>query len=303
MDDRLLSLLPSLIALVEEGGVGRAAKRVGVSQPRMSARLGQLRALLGDPLLVAASGTRGLVATERAEGIAVAASSILRDLDNAIAGEEFDATVATRTFTIMANDNAAAIVGLPLVNAVRTSAGPGIRVALHQFDAARLGELENGRIDLALGAPAQFERTPSLISRTIVRDRFVSAVRLGEQTASDIESYCARDHVLVSGDGGGFIGLVDRALEAIGRSRHVALSVQNYLLAIEAVAASDMVATLPRSLLFTQANRLHLFKPPVDLQPFTLAAAWHARNDDDLADRWLRETLSQTQIHLQSADQ
>ena len=291
MDNGLLPLLPSLVALVEDGGVGRAAKRLGISQPRMSARLATLRAILDDPVLVAASGTRGLIATDRVRNIAEAARRTLADLDASIAGSVFNAASATRTFSIMANDNAAAIVGLPLVEAVRANSGPNVRIALHQFDPARLAELENGRIDLALGAPAQFERMPALIARTVVRDRFVSAVRTGGPLAGNLDEYCARDHILVSGDGGGFEGLVDRALSARGRSRHVALSVQNYLLAIEAVATSDMVATLPHALLVVIDRRLSLFEPPLPLPVFTLAAAWHARVDADPAHRWLRERL------------
>jgi len=222
---------------------------------------------------------------------------MLTDLDTTIAGRVFDSANATRTFSIMANDNAAAIVGLPLVEAVRAGSGPNIRSALHQFDTARLGDLETGQIDLALGAPTQFERMPALIARTIVRDHFVSAVRADGPCVSDLDDYCARDHVLVSGNGGGFEGLVDRALAAQGRARRVALSVQNYLLAIEAVATSDMVATLPHTLLTARRHDLSLFEPPLSLPSFTLAAAWHARVDADPAHRWLRERLSA--IHRQ----
>jgi DNA-binding transcriptional ArsR family regulator len=51
-----LNLLVALEALVEERSVGRAASRVGLSQPAMSHALGRLRALLDDTLLVRAAG-------------------------------------------------------------------------------------------------------------------------------------------------------------------------------------------------------------------------------------------------------
>lgn len=291
MDDALLSLLPSLIALADEGSVGRAAKRLGISQPRMSARLATLRTILGDPVLVSASGTRGLIATDRARRLAKAARRTLDDLDAAVADGIFNAAEATRTFSIMANDNAATIVGLPLVEAIRMDSGANVRIALHQFDPARLSDLESGRIDLALGAPAQFERMPALLTRTVVRDRFRSVAQYDDPSLRTLDGYCARDHVLVSGDGGGFEGLVDRALASHGRSRRVALSVQNYLLALEAVATSDMVATLPNALLTARTRDLTVFEPPLLLPPFTLAAAWHAKVIGDPAHDWLLDRL------------
>lgn len=291
MNDDLLPLLPSLVALVEETGVSRAAKRMGISQPRMSARLASLRAMTGDPLLVQASGTRGLIATDRAKTLADAAHRLLADMARTFARGGFDPRADTRTFAIMANDNAAAIAGLPLVAAIREEAGDGMRVAMLQFDRDRLADLENGRLDLALGAPSQFERMPTLIARTITRDGFVAATRVGGSAVRNLDDYCARGHVLVSADGGGFDGPVDRALAQAGRRRRVVLSVQSYLLAIEAVATSDMIATLPRALLARQ-ERLMLSPPPMALPVFALAAAWHPRVDRDPAHRWLRDRLT-----------
>ena len=47
-----LNLLVALDALVSEAHVGRAAARVGLSQPAMSHALARLRDLMGDALLV-----------------------------------------------------------------------------------------------------------------------------------------------------------------------------------------------------------------------------------------------------------
>jgi DNA-binding transcriptional LysR family regulator len=289
--DELLHLLPSLIALVEEASVTRAARRLGVSQPRMSARLAQLRSALADPLLVASGGRRGLVATDRAVRIARTAGDLLRQLEETVAAEVFDPTTASRTLAIMANDNAAAIAGLPLAAAIAALAGPDLRTALLQFDATRLADLENGRLDLALGASTRFAAIPGLMSRVIVRDRFVAAVQRGTEPATTLDDYCARAHVLVSADGGGFDGPVDRVLARRERQRRVVLSVQSYLLAIEAVVVNGLMATLPRSLLAGHADRLTLFDPPIDLPPFSLSAAWHPRSDRDAAHRWMRSLL------------
>lgn len=59
-----LGLLVTLEALLAEGNVTRAARRLNLSQPALSARLARLRDQLGDPLLIPAR--RGMVLTQRA---------------------------------------------------------------------------------------------------------------------------------------------------------------------------------------------------------------------------------------------
>jgi len=59
-------LLMALHALLEELNVTQAAKRLGITQSSMSARLARLRTLFDDRLFVAALNGRGVVATPRA---------------------------------------------------------------------------------------------------------------------------------------------------------------------------------------------------------------------------------------------
>jgi DNA-binding transcriptional LysR family regulator len=59
-----LNLLVTLDAVLAEGSVTRAARRLGLSPSAMSRSLARLRETTGDPLLVRAG--RGLVPTPRA---------------------------------------------------------------------------------------------------------------------------------------------------------------------------------------------------------------------------------------------
>src|ERR1700679_618455 len=104
MADIDLNLLTSLDALLAEGSVVGAARRLGLSASAMSRTLARLRAVTGDPLLVRAG--RGLVPTphaaelrERVRNVALEAQAVLRP---AVSGLDFGAL--ERIFTIRANE-------------------------------------------------------------------------------------------------------------------------------------------------------------------------------------------------------
>src|SRR5262245_57249526 len=77
-----LNLLVALDALLEEGSVTLAAKRVGLSQSAMSHALARLRALTGDRLLVRTAS--GLIATPRARAMHAPVREALAQLDDAL---------------------------------------------------------------------------------------------------------------------------------------------------------------------------------------------------------------------------
>ena len=73
-----LNLLVAFDALVSERNVTRAAARVGISQPAMSAALSRLRKLFGDPLFLRSAA--GLVPTPRARDLADPLSQAWRQI-------------------------------------------------------------------------------------------------------------------------------------------------------------------------------------------------------------------------------
>ena len=72
-----LNLLVALDAIMAERSVTRAGKRIGLTQPAMSAALARLRLLCGDELFVRGSG--GLQPTPRAQDLAEPLSRALGD--------------------------------------------------------------------------------------------------------------------------------------------------------------------------------------------------------------------------------
>jgi DNA-binding transcriptional LysR family regulator len=108
--------------------------------------------------------------------------------------------------------------------------------------------------------------------------------------ALSLERFCALNHALVSFTGERFWGVTDEALAKVGRQRHIALSVTSFLILVEILHTTDMIAVAPRRLM-ASAQGLQLFPPPVEVPGFTKVAAWHERTHRNHAHQWIRQLL------------
>src|ERR1700761_346316 len=99
-----LNLLPALDALLSEGSVTGAAKRLGLSQSAMSRTLARLRSATGDPLLVQAG--RGMVPTPHAESLRGRARAAADEARALLSPQSpaLDLSTLSRGFSIRAND-------------------------------------------------------------------------------------------------------------------------------------------------------------------------------------------------------
>ncbi len=82
-----LNLLMALHVLMEEQNVTRAAHRLGLTQPTVSAMLTRLRKLFGDPLFIRTR--RGIAPTPRALSICTELADWLAQADALVAGKSF----------------------------------------------------------------------------------------------------------------------------------------------------------------------------------------------------------------------
>jgi DNA-binding transcriptional LysR family regulator len=289
-----LNLLTVLDALLDERSVTRAAARLGYTQPTISGMLARLRDLFGDPLFVRAQ--RGLLATPRAQALAVPLKQLLADSQRLVARDAFDPANAKATFTVSSNDYMQLALLVPFVNVLRSKARQ-VRLAIVPPIIEGLGDaLARGRIDLAVTIP-EFAMS-DLPSRLLYCERYVVAVRpqhpLARRAAMSIERLCNYDHVLVSPTGGSFEGPADQALARLQLRRKVRYSVPSFLLVPEMLQADDLVALVPSRLVHKHDKRLVVLKAPVEVPGFDVIAVWHPRVDQDMGHRWLRRRLAET---------
>lgn len=287
-----LNLLVSLDTLLAERNVTRAAERLNLSQPALSARLARLRDILGDQLLLPVQ--RGMVPTQRALELQTPLHEALESVRRVVAeGASFEPSTAVATISIVASDYVQYSILMLLAAALRTEA-PGVRIAWRSIEASQLiPPMERGEVDLALITP---DIAPEqLRMRKLYRERYVAIVRTDHpivRGSIDLDIFCALDHVIVSPQGGGFTGPTDEALEAVGRNRRVVLSTPGFLMVPELIERSDMIALVPYRIARDRSQRLQILEPPLIVPGFSIAMVWHDRTTTHPVQRWLREKIA-----------
>lgn len=118
-----MNLLPALDALLRTGSVAGAAAELNVSPSAMSRTLGQLRRVVGDPLLVPSG--RGLTLTPRAHEMQPRVQAALAAAVAALRPpREVELATLRREFRIRTNDGVAMSLGAPLL-ALAAREAPG----------------------------------------------------------------------------------------------------------------------------------------------------------------------------------
>jgi DNA-binding transcriptional LysR family regulator len=285
-----LNLLITLDALLTEGSVADAARRLRLSPSAMSRALSRLRQTTGDPLLVRAG--RGLVPTPRAielrdrvRQIVDEAGAVLRPDDH------LDLATLIRTYTVRTSDGFVENFG-PCLLAMIAADAPGVRLFFLQKTDKDSTPLRDGRVDLETGV-IEDTTGPEVRSQALFRDRLVGVVRKEHplsRAAVTAAGYLKASHVVVSRNGLAE-SAVDNPFLPPGTQRAVATIVSGFSAALSLVRASDLVATVPDRHTRNLREGLFSFSLPLDSQAFTVSMLWHPRLDSDPAHRWLRSCV------------
>lgn len=289
-----LNLLVSLDVLLKERNVTHAAARLNLSQPALSAQLSRLRQAFEDPLLIPADNGRGMDPTALALELVEPLHAALKDLEVLVRRRpRFDALNDIRDFRIATTDNGVVVIGLPLLRRLQTEAGSGIRLAFRLLDSTGSTEqVDRDDIDLLIAPPSM---VPSMLKSRRLYDETYSMVQRKFHPRGnrrpELDAYCALDHILVSLDGGGFEGRVDKVLAETDRSRRVVLSVPSFTLVPPVLRTTDYVCTMPTRFVRTLDHDCECFELPFLVPGFAMHMAWHARHHHDPANLWLRQQV------------
>lgn len=286
-----LNLLLALDALLSERNVTKAAARLHISQPALSAQLARLRDVFADPLLTPIQ--RGMAPTVRAQELQQPLREALDQVRNVVAqGAAFNPAKAKLTLSLAASDYVQYAVLMPFINQLRQTA-PHIKIALMRLNGATLEkQMEAGEIDLAVMNP--LTAPANLRSRHLHDDRYVCIVRKNHPKVKrhmTLELMATLEHIVVSPRGGLFAGATDTALAAHGKKRKVPVSTSSFLWVPEMVQRSDMMALVPERLVSDRADRLLVLEPPIPVANFSVSLLWNDRTHAHKAHQWIREQL------------
>ncbi len=286
-----LNLLVLFEAVMKERHVARAANKLHLSASAVSHGIARLRNTFNDPLFL--KHPKGVVPTATASALAEPIAAILAQVREVVASaESFDARRSKRRFRIGAADAIAAVALPPALSEIEAQA-PGIAVSVRDvLPMETLAALDAGEIDVALYPLA--ELPPRFAARELFEERFVVASRANHpfRKRPTLETYCSARHLLVSrtGDTHGF---VDDILGKQGCSRRVVMTVPNFMWALALIADSDLLGTLPESLMRTHAKLFGLqwIEAPFEITRFQmkLVVPHVALKDAGIA--WLMDVL------------
>jgi len=297
-----LNLLITLEALLSERNVTKAAARLGLSQPAVSAQLVRLRGLFADQLLIPAQ--RGMTPTQRALELQ---GPLRRSLDGVrdvvTQSGTFDPATAELTVVIASTDLAQYAYLVAFAIELRLQA-PNIRLVLRGIDSKAIEkQTENGDVDLGILLPNL--APPSMRLRKFTKERFVLVARKRHprvRGAISLKQFLDLDHVIAEPRNVSFSGAADSALQALGHQRRVVLSVASFLIAADIVAHSDLIAILPMSIVADRTDRLQILEPPIKVEGFPMALVWHERTHSHAGHRWLRDALAASANRKQNGD-
>ena len=289
-----LNLLVTFEALLEECSVSRAAVRVGLSQPAISAALRRLRALFGDELFVRSG--RGVQPTPRALELGEPVRAGLAQFRRALGGEAaFEPSTSGRTFRLAMTDYAEWLLLASLMRQLDSKA-PGIHLQVRRLDGLFQtpdAELRAGAIDLAIGF---FGDTRTLqqgiLAETLLEEENLVISRRGRKGAMTLEAFTAARHAAIIYRPEPW-GLIDQELAARGHRRKLCLAVPHFQTVVAVVAASDLIACVPQRLAhhFRREIGLKVVRMPFPMPPFHTRMVWHRHAADDPALRWLQSEL------------
>lgn len=287
-----LNLLLTLDVLLDEQSVSRAADRLHVSQPAISAALGRLRSFFNDPLL-ATHGKR-MHPTAHALSLRDELKGLLGQIDSMITrSTSFEPATTERRFRIGLSDYIVTVLSSTLMPTLNKLA-PSLRLDLQPPSDVFMTTLERGELDLIVTPKSYI--SPNHPSEHLFTETFVvvgwSGNPLLQQQMSEEQFYAS---AFVSAE----IGLQTRAsfaeqqLKARGRSLRVDVTAPYFSMVPHLLIGTERLAVMHKRLAKAMGAYLPIAwqEVPFEFPEMPEYVQMHQTREHDPGTRWLIQQL------------
>ena len=285
-----LNLLVFLDALLTERSVTRAAERLELGQPTVSAALARLRRHFSDELLRRVGN--GYELTPLARQLVPLTHSAVVGADRVLSSVSvFDAGNSRRVFELITSDHGIGAYGPRIIRAIQEE-GPGLSVRFRPvpLDSQRLAE-DLRQVD---GALIPHGNLPGMPHIDMTADEWVvlrseTNSRLdGPPTLADLETL-----PWVVSRGLTWTPPPLRQLELLGVSLRIDVETHSFLSVPLLVAGSDRIAIAQYRLVADLLDTLGVRASPCpfDVVPLVESFWWHPIHTHDPGHMWLREQI------------
>lgn len=295
MDHLDLNLIPYLVAMDEKRSVSRAARFLGVSQPRVSSALGRLREYFDDPLFIRTA--RGMQPTPRAEALVPAAREALERIQKGmVETHRFDPQTTTDVFSIALSD-VGEIVFLPRLLRAFAELAPRARLRSVSLPPSEIERgIEAGDVDLAVGYFPDLGGN-NFFQQRLFTHRFICLMRSAHPLASQkltLERFTSCGHAVVRAEGRSQ-EVLENYLERHRIRRRSVLETSHFMSLPFILAKTDLIATVPHAIGYAYVAEhasITLAEPPFKLPRYDLKQHWHRKFNNDPRVTWLRALVS-----------
>ena len=283
-----LNLMAVFEAFYEERHQGKAAERLGLTQPAISLALSRLRQTLNDPLFEG----RMLAATPKARALFDSLHAGLDHIRRAISEvHDFDPVHSHRPFCL-AITYSGGLMRVPSLYQRIAQEAPNVHLSVRAIDPPeQLRELLcQQQIDAAI---THVPPSDSCLASTQLPDReLVALVRQGHpllESALDMESLQQESFATLFGYLDGLIDSRHAGLQRLLQT-NIRLEAPAAVTLFIALATTDLVAIVTRELAELGAQRfgLQCLNLPEAIPAIPLYLVWHRNLEWDKGQRWLR---------------
>lgn len=296
-----LNLLVALDALLTERSVTRAAERLHLSQPALSASLARLRTHYNDPILARRGNSYELtpLALRLSEHTAVALDAARRVFESQANWTPIE---STREFSIYGSDYGFATVGAA-ASRIASQTAPNVRFRFMLHNTPIVDDAANSlRAVDAMVIPHGY--LTDLPYQDLWRDRWVI---VASEDNKRVAGGLTMDHladapwVFTYRSRSAFTS-ASRQLQLLGLEPRVVAVVESFLSLGQFVVGTDRLGIVQSALapLVAGSGGIRILETPFDATPTANALWWHPVHDRDPEHAWLRRTFIEAAAEVQA---